>query len=413
MENKIKQLLIYLSLIVLVLVGCAESSKEQETVNDDDTYETAIQNGLDALELDHFEKAEAYFEIALEEKNEDETALILLDQTENYVEAIRLFEEKVYEEALEKADAVQAVEDGSTYLTKQANQLQTEIQGILAEAREDEEKARTEEEMFEEFQGVFALFSGTPYESPIDFIFLLYEDITIEGFRQSGYVLSEVTAKSFDGETLVMDMHTAEQPGYGESTQQLGMNLAYDTNDYKYIEVGSEERLYPITVDDLIGSDFNVTGDSEQFINELRAYDKNVPRTISRSNTDLLAGYSAKEIEYARVWLNTIGNLEVAELNVRYESAGAPINYYDDEDSAVYPEDVTIITGYYTADGMIIYSGNGDGTINIYDVPSHWHAPPEEWPDIYEEILDTSTIYLEPMDDEEVVRLIEKMEIQD
>ena len=412
MNNKMKQLLTFLSFGALLLVGCAESANEEEVVNDDAAYENAIQNGLDELQVDNFEKAEAYFEIALDEKTEDEKALILLDQTENYIEAVRLFEDEAHEEALEKAEAVQSVEDGSAYLTQQANQLHTEIQAVIAEASEAEEQAKTEQERFEEFKGVFALFSGTPYESSIDFVFLMNENTIIDGFRQADYVMNEITDRYFNGDTLIMDMHTPEQAGYSESTYQLVMDLAYDQNGYKYIEFEPEEKLYQITVDDLIESGFSLPEVSEQFVQELKAYDKKVPRAVSHSNTDLLAEYSAKEIEYARVWLNTLGNPEVSELNVHYESAGTPINHYD-EDSEVYPEDVTMITGYYTADGMIVYSGNGDGTINIYSVPSHWHAPPEEWPEIYEDILDTSTIYLDPMNDEEVVRLIEKMEISE
>ncbi len=261
-----------------------------------------------------------------------------------------------------------------------------------------------------EFQGIFALFSETPYESVIEFIFILNGDTTMEGFRQADYVKSEVTNQSFDGNTLIMDIHTPAQPGYGESTHQLAMNLGYDEKGEQYLAFETEEKLYPITVDDLMESGFNVPSVYEPFFNELRAYDQKVSRTISLSNTEVLEDYSAKEIEYARVWLNTIGNVEVDELNIQYEREGTPINIYDDE-SVVYPEDVTMITGRYTADGMIVYSGNGDGTINIYDVPSHWQAPPEDWPAIYEDILDTSTMYLEPMNDSEVVQLIGKMTI--
>ncbi len=402
----------FLSLLAILLVGCGESAEEKATGENKEAYETTVQKGVDELQLDHFEKAIAYFERALEEEEESEEAATLLEQTEAYMEARELFEEEQYEAALEKAEAVQGVADGSTYLSQQANQLHTEIGTILAEEKEAEQQAKTEEERLEEFQGVFALFSGTPYESAIEFTFMLNGETTMEGFRQSDYVMSEVTAQSFEGDTLIMDIHTPAQPGYGESTHQLAMNLGYDEKGDQYIVFGTEEKLYPITVDDLLESGFNVPSVYEPFFDELRAYDQKVPRTISWSNTEALEDYSAKEIEYARVWLNTIGHVEVDELNVQYEREGTPINTYDDE-SAVYPEDVTIITGRYTADGMIVYSGNGDGTINIYDVPSHWHAPPEDWPAIYEDILDTSTLYLEPMNDSEVVQLIEKMTIHE
>src|SRR5699024_4736011 len=53
-------------------------------------------------------------------------------------------------------------------------------------------------------------------------------------------------------------------------------------------------------------------------------------------------------------------------------SAGEPVNTYEKEESAEYPEDVISLSGKIMADGMVIYSGNGDGTINLYAVPSHW-----------------------------------------
>ena len=45
-----------------------------------------------------------------------------------------------------------------------------------------------------------------------------------------------------------------------------------------------------------------------------------------------------------------------------------------EEDSAVFHEDVIQLTGEFTADGKVVYNSNGDGTINIYDIPSHWPA---------------------------------------
>lgn len=276
MKNKGRQLLISLSLSVLLLVGCAESSHEREPIDNEEAYETAMQNGLDELQLDRLEEAETYFETALEEKEEDEQATILLAQTQNYAEAIHLFEEEAHEEALEKADAVQTVENGSSYLAQQANQLHTDIRGRLAEEKETETQAKTEEEKFEEFQGVFALFSGTPYESPIDYAFLFNGETIVDGFSQSDYVISEVTDRYFEGDTLIMDIHTPAQPGYGESTHQLVMTLAYDQNDNKYIEFDTGAQLYQITMEDLVKGGFQKPEISEQFINELKTYDENV-----------------------------------------------------------------------------------------------------------------------------------------
>lgn len=46
----------------------------------------------------------------------------------------------------------------------------------------------------------------------------------------------------------------------------------------------------------------------------------------SAADEDFLSSYSVQEIEYARVWLEVIGNIDVEELNVTYISKGEPIN---------------------------------------------------------------------------------------
>ncbi len=134
------------------------------------------------------------------------------------------------------------------------------------------------------------------------------------------------------------------------------------------------------------------------------------------SGEDLLTGYSAQEIEYARAWLEVMGNKDVEELNVSFIAQGEPINAYEAEDSATYPEDVVVLSGKIMADGMVVYSSNGDGTINLYAVPSHWQqgVVPEG-----QTMLEyTATIANKPTvvpitvgDDQEVATLIERERI--
>jgi hypothetical protein len=133
----------------------------------------------------------------------------------------------------------------------------------------------------------------------------------------------------------------------------------------------------------------------------------------SKGNEDNpLSQYSAKEIEYARVWLQVVGNSGTAEINVRHLSAGEPVNPYDDK-SAVFPENVTVLAGDIMADGAVTYSGNGDGTINLYHIPSHWPSAQQiegSMKDYTEEIIsNTEKVYINPGDDEEVSKLIEKV----
>ncbi|QXE03229.1 hypothetical protein [Terribacillus sp. DMT04] len=134
-------------------------------------------------------------------------------------------------------------------------------------------------------------------------------------------------------------------------------------------------------------------------------------------NEDLLAGYSDEEIEYARIWLLLGPNQQIGELNVTHIPAGTPLEpeYFPIVD---YPEDVTQLSGSRIADESVTYSSNGDGTINVFNVPllGRWFGgtPPDENLDTaamretFEEIIAaTEEIYVDPGNDEAVKRLIE------
>lgn len=61
----------------------------------------------------------------------------------------------------------------------------------------------------------------------------------------------------------------------------------------------------------------------------------------------------------------------IEELNVSYKSKGEAVNPNEKENSATYPENVIILRGRKIAKGMVTYSGNGDGKINLCEVPSY------------------------------------------
>lgn len=130
-----------------------------------------------------------------------------------------------------------------------------------------------------------------------------------------------------------------------------------------------------------------------------------------------LSGYSNEEIEYARVWLLLGPNQEIDELNVRSIPAGTAINP-NDETSAVYPEEIVQLAGSRLVDGSVAYSGNGDGTIDVYNVPLRWESNiPDDLNDNYMQeytrsiIEDTETVYIDPGSEEEIIELIDIMTI--
>lgn len=127
------------------------------------------------------------------------------------------------------------------------------------------------------------------------------------------------------------------------------------------------------------------------------------------------SAYSAEEIEYARIWLQLGPNPDVESLYVERIPAGVLINPLD-ETSAVYPEEVIQLSGIRLVDGSVTYSSNGDGTINVYNVPLRWESnpSPEAGKDFMKEYTqkiseNTELVHVEPATGEEVEALIEKM----
>lgn len=138
--------------------------------------------------------------------------------------------------------------------------------------------------------------------------------------------------------------------------------------------------------------------------------------TSENEEEDPLSAYSAKQIEYARVWLELGPNQDIDELNVHHIPAGSLINP-NDETSATYPEDVIQLAGSRLVDGSVTYSGNGDGTINVYNVPLRWDSSDAEVDEDFmkeytEKIIEeTELVKIDPGNDEEVIKLIEIMNI--
>lgn len=135
----------------------------------------------------------------------------------------------------------------------------------------------------------------------------------------------------------------------------------------------------------------------------------------SKQDSEALAQYSSEQIEYARVWLQLGPNQEVDELNVRHISAGELINPNDDT-SARYPEDVIQLSGSRSIDGSVTYSGNGDGTINVYNVPLRWESPADVDENFMQEytkdiIEHTELVNVNLGSNQEVIKLINVLNV--
>lgn len=126
---------------------------------------------------------------------------------------------------------------------------------------------------------------------------------------------------------------------------------------------------------------------------------------------ETLSKYSSKQIEYARIWLQLGPNQEIDGLYVRHIPAGTPLNP-DDDTSASYPEAVIQLAGSRLVDGSITYSSNGDGTINVYNVPLRWDGSYPAGKKFYTDIIEnTKLVHVNPGDDKKIIALIKLLHV--
>lgn len=160
--------------------------------------------------------------------------------------------------------------------------------------------------------------------------------------------------------------------------------------------------------------DSDMTPDQNQNANESESSQANNTSNSSDNNEENpLSTYTTQEIEYARVWLELGDNQTIDTLYAQQIPAGEPLNP-DDETSLDYPEDVVQLSGERLIDGVITYSSNGDGTVNIYNVPKRWDGENPAGADFYQNIIDETTQQsIDPGEDDQVEDLIQKLEIEE
>lgn len=135
------------------------------------------------------------------------------------------------------------------------------------------------------------------------------------------------------------------------------------------------------------------------------------PNEDEKENEETLSQYSHEQIEYARIWLQLGPNQELDEFYVQHIPAGEPLNP-NDETSASYPEDVIRLSGTRLVDGSVTYSGNGDGTINLYNVPLRWDGVYPAGEEFYIDMIENAELVkIEPGDDQEIIAFIKRFDV--
>ncbi|MEC1679428.1 hypothetical protein P9E06_05945 [Bacillus mojavensis] len=192
-------------------------------------------------------------------------------------------------------------------------------------------------------------------------------------------------------------LHSEENNNETDDSNQISKDESETTT-------GSEKSVTNENASKESSTDESQETSSEEIRNEEKSQKDNV-----------LAEYPSEKIEYARVWLQLGANQEIDELNVRHISAGEPINPNDDT-SASYPEDVIQLAGSRLVDGSVTYSGNGDGTIKVYNVPLRWDSSDDVSKGVMREVTEdiiknAKTVYVDTGDSEKIKRLIDIMAI--
>lgn len=148
-----------------------------------------------------------------------------------------------------------------------------------------------------------------------------------------------------------------------------------DFMKYKYIATG----LVVATLG-LSACDVNInTGSGGDSKNSDKQGNNNNDNNQSSSNNNTSSNNQNTEStnspqHYAKVWLSVIGNNnDIDDLKISHKDiSGEVLNPYNESASATFPNGTQALYGSYTAAGQVIYKDNNDGTIDVYDVPSHF-----------------------------------------
>ncbi|TFJ92340.1 hypothetical protein [Lentibacillus salicampi] len=215
---------------------------------------------------------------------------------------------------------------------------------------------------------------------------------------------------------LVALVFTACQDSESKEANKEHNESAVETEtDENSSDTEKDESENPADTDDIKESESNHSS-NESENDESNTTSSKTKDEPNDEDVDL-SQYSSEEIEYARIWHQLGPNPEIDKLYVIKKSAGTPLRPKHEDVSATYPEDVIMLKGTRIVDGAVTYSGNGDGTINVYKVPARWNeklvgeVDKEEIKNATEDIAqNTDTVEIEPFANEEIINYIEKIE---
>ncbi len=433
-------------LTIITLVGCSNSQG----------YDDAMDQGMKAVDDDHLKDALEHFQKALEEKPDDNEATASIEQTELIIKSIEKLIDEETSEAISILEKTIELNDDSASTTKKANEILESVVTMdeklhqIDDLKEEEKYEKTLEIIDESLEKDIEKWYMAPFKKQL---ISLEEDVkkqltSLEDDVKKAQLFNYIEGYSRNDND---DMEVCQITEDDIICTLLTVDLYYLAN-IESIELQSADTLEIEMVDDSNLIISNITEESydmhdrtfnniaaKDIENELPEYytlntlfDKETIKDIienvpgnhglfehgeqAEENTEAnFDGYSDEEIEYARVWLDYVNGPIHPQLSVSFDDKGAPINIYIEDKNIVYPEDVTVLRGEFTADGLVTYSSNGDGTINVYDVPTHWHQQSDAaMREATENVLETIMTKEVPTgNDEQVLNILENMTVEE
>jgi len=432
-------------LTIITLVGCSNQE-----------YDDAMDQGMKAVDDEQFKDALEYFEEALAEKPDDNEATASIEQTELIIKSIEKLIDEETSEAISILEKAIELKDDSESTTKKANEILEnvvtmdeklhQIDDLKEEGKYEETLELIDESLEKDSEKLYM----APFKKQLT---SLEEEVKkaqlfsyIEGYSRNDnddMEVCQITEDDIICTVLTVDLYYLADIESIElqSDDTLEIEMVDDSNviisnitkesydmherTFKNITEKDIKNQLPeyYTIDNLFNKETikdileNAPGNHNlfEFGEQAEESTQTEENSQAEENTGTnFDGYSDEEIEYARVWLDYVNGPNPPQLTVIFEDKGTPINPYVEDENIVYPEDVTVLVGEFTADGKVTYSSNGDGTINVYDVPSHWHQQSDaEMKEATKNVLETIKKKEVPTgNDEQVLNILENMIVE-
>lgn len=414
-------------------------------------YDDAMDHGMKAVEDEQFKDALEYFEEALNEKPDDEEATTAIEQIELINKSVEKLIDEEMSEAISLLEKATQKEQGPEVITNTAKEMLDDIENMDKQLHnidalineKDFEKAHElmDNSIVENDGKVYMMSFEKQLTSLEDNIKVEELFAYIEGHSNNvnnDMEICQVTEDDIMCTLMTVGVYSYEETESikleSDDTLELeiadGTNLfisnisedSYDMHDRTFNKTTAENIVtrveYAQSIEEIFDRETfeyileTGIGQHELFKSDEQTEENAQSEESTQASFD---GYSDEEVEYARVWLDYVNGPNPPQLTVTFDKEGDFISPYAEYDNLVYPEDVTVLLGEYGADGMVTYSSNGDGTINVYDVPSHWHQQSDEaFNEAAEEVLETVKKKEVPTgNDEQVLSILENMIIDE